>query len=120
MLIADVLISFSGVFTGVFVKLMENTSVSYTRYVPYVNRYVYSNKLGKDPIEHLCSIPYLIRLKQCLDEYLSSKDYNKRPLINALKYTSCIPAIFLGHCTKNDNSILKGTISNEALLFQLW
>lgn len=37
-LIADILISFSGVFTGMFIKLMDYAGVSYARYVPYVNR----------------------------------------------------------------------------------
>jgi hypothetical protein len=37
-LVADILISFSGVFTGIFIKLMENTSLSYAQFVPLVTR----------------------------------------------------------------------------------
>jgi hypothetical protein len=37
---ADILISFSGVFTGIFEKLMGYTSFSYSRYIPLVHRYL--------------------------------------------------------------------------------
>ncbi len=39
------------------------------------------------------SLPYLIRLKQCVSEYIESKE--KRHLLNALKYASSIPAVIL-------------------------
>lgn len=46
----------------------------------------------------LISIPYVIRLRQCLSEYGSSNraiGRPKRPLYNALKYASALPVIWL-------------------------
>eukprot|EP01134_Creolimax_fragrantissima_P003737 CFRG3737T1 len=60
----------------------------------------------------IVSVPYLIRLRQCLIEYRAvglTKD-----MVNALKYTSALPAIWLGHVLKTQN---KGT---DSPLYQGW
>ena len=41
------------------------------------------------------SLPYIIRLRQCLVEYRQSDNTSKRPLYNALKYASSFPVIYL-------------------------
>ena len=41
------------------------------------------------------SIPYGIRFRQCLVEYLSSPNGGKRPLYNAIKYATAFPVIYL-------------------------
>ncbi|KAF8135807.1 EXS family-domain-containing protein [Boletus edulis] len=43
----------------------------------------------------LMSLPYLIRLRQCLIEYNSPTNSSRRPLFNAIKYASSFPVIFL-------------------------
>ncbi|KAI7907927.1 EXS family-domain-containing protein [Cokeromyces recurvatus] len=67
----DILISFSSILTEIFyvqwIQLFNATSYLY--YVPFVN-----------------SLPCLIRLKQCLnDYYFSQKQQNKHQLVNAFK-----------------------------------
>ncbi|KAG2206889.1 hypothetical protein INT47_007646 [Mucor saturninus] len=86
LIIFDIMISFSGILTGIFVKLTENMAISYSCFVPLIT-----------------SLPYLIRLKQCLSLYHGSSSNNKRQLVNAFKYISAIPVIFLAHSTKLDN-----------------
>ena len=41
------------------------------------------------------SLPYLVRLRQCIIEYQSPMNESRRPLYNALKYASSFPVIFL-------------------------
>ncbi|KAH9931084.1 EXS-domain-containing protein [Epithele typhae] len=43
----------------------------------------------------IMSLPYAIRLRQCLVEYNSPSNTSRRPLYNALKYASSFPVIFL-------------------------
>ena len=41
------------------------------------------------------SLPYLVRLRQCIIEHQSPMNESRRPLYNALKYASSFPVIFL-------------------------
>ncbi|KAG5648569.1 hypothetical protein DXG03_003180 [Asterophora parasitica] len=41
------------------------------------------------------SLPYLIRLRQCVVEYNHQGNTHRRPLYNAIKYASAFPAIYL-------------------------
>jgi hypothetical protein len=43
----------------------------------------------------LRSIPYAVRLRQCLIEYGAPGNRSRRPLANALKYATAFPVIFL-------------------------
>ncbi|KAF1796356.1 EXS family-domain-containing protein, partial [Mucor lusitanicus] len=103
-LVADILISFSGVFTSVCVQLMRAADVPHAKYAPFIT-----------------SIPYLIRLKQCLCDYYAQQHPHNSKLINALKYASSIPVIFLGHHTKPNSSaqVFHG-ITQGDLVWQLW
>ncbi|KAK4511978.1 uncharacterized protein ATC70_003977 [Mucor velutinosus] len=103
-LVADILISFSGVFTGLCINLMRVVHVPHSKYAPFIT-----------------SIPYLIRLKQCLcDYYAQQHPYNSK-LINAFKYASSIPVVFLGYHTKPNNSadVFNGITQND-IVWQLW
>jgi hypothetical protein len=40
-------------------------------------------------------LPYILRFRQCLHEYLLPSNTSARPLANALKYASAFPVIFL-------------------------
>lgn len=46
-------------------------------------------------IVSLNSLPYLIRLRQCLAEYRTSSNQSRRPLYNAIKYATSFPVIYL-------------------------
>lgn len=41
------------------------------------------------------SLPYLVRLRQCVIEYNHQGNAHRRPLYNAVKYASAFPAIYL-------------------------
>ncbi|KAI8095076.1 EXS family-domain-containing protein [Gilbertella persicaria] len=105
-LVADILISFSGVFTGIFVRLMQQTGFAYSRLVPIVT-----------------SVPYFIRFKQCCNDYFkktSERHRNKRQLINAIKYASAIPVIFLAHHTKVPPDHFGYIRTSSDILWHFW
>lgn len=77
----------------------------------------------------LSSIPYAVRLRQCLVEYNSPNNDSRRPLFNALKYASSFPVIYLSAAQRivvSDMMALKGegaaqeTWHGEHQLFRLW
>lgn len=67
------------------------------------------------------SIPYLLRLKQCLNDYFAQQSQyrSKRPLVNAIKYASTLPAIFLQQSKPNINVIEELSVE-EMILWRLW
>ena len=75
------------------------------------------------------SIPYAVRLRQCLVEYNAPNNESRRPLYNALKYASSFPVIYLSAAQRivvSDMMALKGedaareTWHGEHQLFRLW
>ncbi|KAI0358393.1 EXS-domain-containing protein [Trametes cingulata] len=77
----------------------------------------------------LMSIPYAVRLRQCLVEYNAPANESRRPLFNALKYASSFPVIFLSAAQRivvSDVVALQGEAAarqpwhGEHQLFRLW
>lgn len=72
------------------------------------------------------SLPYLIRLRQCLIEYYAPTNTSRRPLFNAIKYASSFPVIFLSAAQRIVISDLAQTHGSqqgwhgEHPLFRLW
>ncbi|KAJ7783344.1 EXS family-domain-containing protein [Mycena metata] len=75
------------------------------------------------------SLPYLVRLRQCVIEYSLPTNESRRPLFNALKYATSFPVIYLSAAQRIVVTELvreKGDdIANEAWhgehrLFRLW
>ncbi|KAF9344758.1 protein-ER retention protein [Mortierella sp. AD094] len=57
----------------------------------------------------MTSIPYCIRLRQCLTEYIESNYTTERHLMNALKYASAFPVIIISSMQKSSKAAsLKG------------
>ncbi|KAF8969758.1 protein-ER retention protein [Entomortierella lignicola] len=57
----------------------------------------------------MTSIPYCIRLRQCLSEYIESNYTTERHLMNALKYASAFPVIIISSMQKSSKAAsLKG------------
>ncbi|KAG0376263.1 protein-ER retention protein [Mortierella sp. AD032] len=73
----------------------------------------------------MTSIPYCIRLRQCLTEYFESNYTVERHLMNALKYASAFPVIIISFMQKSSKAAsmkgLKydGYLSDNSL-FRLW
>ncbi|KAE8189039.1 hypothetical protein A4X06_0g7232 [Tilletia controversa] len=102
-ILADVLTSFAKVFADVWLTACF--------LVPRKEHHTWWNGRGSVVVPILTSLPYLIRLRQCISEYVStspSRKHNqhqhqhsqhrprsRRPLFNALKYFSALPVIWL-------------------------
>ncbi|ORZ14096.1 EXS family-domain-containing protein [Absidia repens] len=73
------------------------------------------------------SLPYCIRFRQCISEYIESGGETRRHLFNALKYATAFPVIILSALQKKVSSYLTETGSipstwwiDESNLFRLW
>ncbi|KAF9263298.1 EXS-domain-containing protein [Marasmius fiardii PR-910] len=73
------------------------------------------------------SLPFFLRLRQCIVEWTSSDNESNRPLFNALKYATAFPVIFLSAAQNIVESEVRngsGTANNgwhgEHALFRLW
>ncbi|THH16249.1 hypothetical protein EW146_g4365 [Bondarzewia mesenterica] len=77
----------------------------------------------------LMSLPYLVRLRQCVIEYAHPSNESRRPLFNALKYASSFPVIFLSAAQRivvseliaeKGDQVIKEAWHGEHPLFRLW
>ncbi|KAJ7287812.1 EXS family-domain-containing protein [Mycena rebaudengoi] len=75
------------------------------------------------------SLPYLVRLKQCVIEYSLPSNESRRPLFNALKYATAFPVIYLSAAQRivvtelmeeKGDKIAKEAWHGEHRLFRLW
>ncbi|KAG8900377.1 hypothetical protein FRB99_006100 [Tulasnella sp. 403] len=78
-------------------------------------------------IPALISLPYIVRFRQCIAEYNYSNQTNTRSLLNALKYATSFPVIFLSamqrYVIPDVNSVdgtLHKTWYGENQIFRLW
>ncbi|KAG8785587.1 hypothetical protein FRB91_006494 [Serendipita sp. 411] len=65
----------------------------------------------------LMSLPYTIRLRQCLAEYVTTK--SRRSLWNALKYSTAFPVIFLS-AAQRSSPVEASASPKEHPLFKIW
>ncbi|KAF9426559.1 protein-ER retention protein [Podila epigama] len=116
-ILADILTSFARVFGDLSVALClmfwdrdgKNTDACY----------------GSILVPVMTSIPYCIRLRQCLAEYIESNYTTERHLMNALKYASAFPVIIVSALQKSVKAAsLKGQANtgyfSDNSLFRLW
>ncbi|KAG0302571.1 hypothetical protein BGZ98_007394 [Dissophora globulifera] len=80
---------------------------------------------GSIVVPIMTSIPYCIRLRQCLAEYIESNYTTERHLMNALKYASAFPVIIISSMQKSSiTASLKGQTYDgyfsDSSLFKLW
>ncbi|KAJ7178348.1 EXS family-domain-containing protein [Mycena crocata] len=77
----------------------------------------------------IMSLPYLVRLKQCVVEYSMPTNETRRPLFNALKYATSFPVIYLSAAQRivvselvkeKGDDIAKEAWHGEHRLFRLW
>ncbi|KAG0234850.1 hypothetical protein BGW42_006127 [Actinomortierella wolfii] len=73
----------------------------------------------------MTSVPYFIRLRQCLTEYKDSHYKVKRHFMNALKYASAFPVIMVSYMQKvSKNAAVQGAANQSVLsdnaLYRLW
>ena len=82
-----------------------------------------------DRLEYASSLPYIVRFRQCVVEYTSPSNDSRRPLMNALKYASSFPVIYLSAAQRLVVSDLVAEKGEQAMeeawhgehaLFRLW
>jgi EXS family len=125
-LLADVLTSYAKVFGDMFVSVCMFFSSRHSS-TGKPDR----NCGGQYMVPLIISIPSLIRLRQCLIEYLRARRYNSgkqigesgsgwggQHLANALKYTTAFPVIILSALQRGYDPSKIGI--SEAGLFRLW
>ncbi|CEH15449.1 Predicted small molecule transporter [Ceraceosorus bombacis] len=95
-LLADILTSFA--------KVLGDVWLTACFLLPRRNHHEWWNGRGSLIVPCLATLPYLIRFRQCIAEYLvsapvpgsnASSGKSMRPLANALKYASAFPVIWL-------------------------
>ena len=98
--------------------------------LPTLMRYVKEPFSGlNNTDQYASSLPYVVRFRQCVVEYTSPSNDSRRPLLNALKYASSFPVIYLSAAQRlvvSDLVAEKGvqameeTWHGEHALFRLW
>lgn len=122
---ADVLTSYAKVTGDLFVALCMMVSRRHSTAQP--NR----SCGGVLIVPILISIPSLIRLRQCVTEYLRVKGANKldgagyglhgwggQHLANALKYASALPVVLFSSLQRGPGGSAQGT--SDVVMFRLW
>lgn len=103
-ILADILTSFAKVFGDVWLTACF--------LVPRKEHHTWWNGKGSIAVPMLISLPYAIRFRQCLSEYLISPTLegkkSKKPLWNALKYASAFPVIWLSAWYEADKLTHRG------------
>ncbi|KAF8305494.1 EXS-domain-containing protein [Clavulina sp. PMI_390] len=114
---ADILTSFAKVLGDVFISVMVLLPGGSLR-VTFMG-----GKLSDVAIPVLLSLPYAIRLRQCIVEYIGSGGLSQRPMYNAVKYATAFPVIFLSAAQRLlaiDNEDSGRTWYGEYAIFRLW
>ena len=92
--------------------------------VPLVIRYGPSSPSFERELSRY-SLPYVVRLRQCLIEYSRSRGSGTQHLLNALKYASAFPVILLSAMQRTYISPVEDKYPDkvwfgESMLFRLW
>ncbi|KAI9250821.1 EXS family-domain-containing protein [Helicostylum pulchrum] len=121
-ILADMLTSFSNVFGDLYIAgcvLFAGQKSSY--FMDNTDNLYYRDVM----VPLFISLPYLIRLKQCVSEYVETKE--RRHVLNAIKYTSSLPVVILASVQKKAAIYVAETGStpnhwylNENTVTQLW
>ncbi len=80
--------------------------------------------------QYASSLPYIVRFRQCIVEYTSPSNDSRRPLLNALKYASSFPVIYLSAAqqrlvvsdlvAEKGEEAMEEAWHGEHALFRLW
>ncbi|OCH92320.1 EXS-domain-containing protein [Obba rivulosa] len=121
---------FADVFTS-FAKVLGDVWLSFYMLLPGGSLLFQPAQTGLTRwiLPTIMSLPYAVRLRQCLVEYTSPLNDSRRPLLNALKYASAFPVIYLSAAQRivvSDLAAVKGDRAvreawhGEHQLFRLW
>ncbi|CEG70543.1 hypothetical protein RMATCC62417_06420 [Rhizopus microsporus] len=121
-ILADMLTSFSNVFGDLFIAVCVIVTGYPSTYFLDTTESIYCKDMV---VPFIISVPYLIRLRQCISEYIETRE--QRHLYNALKYATSIPAIIFSAIQKKANMYIaeSGQVPNswylnEIHVFRFW
>ncbi|KAF8635246.1 hypothetical protein AX17_004019 [Amanita inopinata Kibby_2008] len=125
---ADII--FADIFTS-FAKVLSDFWLSFCMLLP-------GNSIMTPPpgsgwkrwiLPTVMSLPYFIRLRQCIIEYSLPSNKSRRPLFNALKYATSFPVIYLSAAqrvvlldlaSEKGEQVLNHAWHGEHRLFRFW
>ncbi|KAI5123051.1 hypothetical protein M0805_000486 [Coniferiporia weirii] len=111
------------IFTS-YAKVIGDVWLSLCMIVPSGSLLIFPSQDGWSRLMVPClmSIPYFVRFRQCIVDYLQPTTTTRKPLYNALKYASSFPVIFLSAAQRGATSDLMTEDSEvgEHPLFRLW
>jgi len=115
---------FADIFTS-FAKVLGDVWLSICMLLPGASILVLPTQDGllRWILPTIMSLPYLVRLRQCIIEHSSPTNNSRRPLYNALKYASSFPVIFLSAAQRTVATKFteeRDEISSDDALFRLW
>ncbi|KAL4248172.1 hypothetical protein ABKN59_007902 [Abortiporus biennis] len=127
-LFADVV--FADVLTS-FAKVIGDVWLSVCMLVPDASLLIPPAQQGLSRwiLPTLMSVPYAVRFRQCLIEYMDPTNESRKPFYNAIKYASSFPVIYLSAAQRivvSDLLAFNGPVSGnegwfgDRQLFQLW
>ncbi|KAI0081348.1 EXS-domain-containing protein [Panus rudis PR-1116 ss-1] len=117
---------FADIFTS-FAKVIGDVWLSFCMLLPGGSLLAQPAQTGLSRwiLPTLMSIPYAVRFRQCIIEYMLPYNESKRPMYNALKYATSFPVIFLSAAQRSvmtDASMQGNQVAHLEghLLFRLW
>ncbi|KAK9766111.1 protein-ER retention protein [Basidiobolus ranarum] len=112
-ILADILTSFAKVGVGIYIAFC--TFLSFTDSAELSSSGSSSDHFKLDIMAPLITaLPFIFRLRQCISEYLSSRDSGSRHLANAIKYASAFPVVFFSALMHREDE------DENSILFSLW
>ncbi|TDL25926.1 EXS-domain-containing protein [Rickenella mellea] len=118
------------IFTS-FAKVLGDVWLSLCMLLPGGSLLVFPRQEGLSQwvVPCLMSVPYLVRFRQCIVEYIQPTNISRKPLYNAIKYASAFPVIFLSAAQRvvveelvaeKGEIVTKESWHGEHPLFRLW
>ncbi|EJD02886.1 EXS-domain-containing protein [Fomitiporia mediterranea MF3/22] len=110
------------IFTS-FAKVIGDVWLSFCMFMPGGSLLIFPEQYGwtRLMVPCLLSVPYAVRFRQCIIDYMQPTTTDKKQLYNALKYASSFPVIFLSAAQRDIASDLATEAEiEEHPLFRLW
>lgn len=112
---------FADIFTS-FAKVLGDIWLSICMLLPGASLLVLPTQEGLSRwiLPTIMSLPYLVRLRQCIAEHSSPLNTSRRPLYNAIKYASSFPVIYLSAAQRPSAAQLEEGVEGSVAVFRLW
>ena len=112
---------FADIFTS-FAKVLGDIWLSICMLLPGASLLILPTQEGLSRwiLPVTMSLPYLVRLRQCIAEHSSPLNTSRKHLYNAIKYASSFPVIFLSAAQRPNSAQLEDGVDSSVVMFRLW